>query len=71
MFMETIKKEKRFDMHRREVFLFLQSFLTIYANHDKDKITDEEKKYLFYFHYFRPFLKPEDYLKYSGEENQI
>ena len=60
---ENLKKNKGFVFHRKEMLFYLESFLISYTAFETRMMKDEEIKDMFLLHYFRPFLKPEDYFK--------
>lgn len=54
--------KKNFLFHRREMIIYLESYLNMYTDEEIKYITQEERKNYMLFHHFRPFIRPEDYI---------
>jgi hypothetical protein len=59
-----------FMFHRREMIIYLESFLLQYTSKEINEMKEEEIQDMFLLHYFRPFLVPEDYFKKIHKENE-
>jgi len=67
---EMLNKETGFQFHRREMIFYMESFLINYTAYEIEIIKDQEKTDMFLLHYFRPFLKPEDYFTKKTSNNK-
>jgi hypothetical protein len=67
---EILNKERGFLFHRREMIFYMESFLINYTANETKKMTDEERNDMFLLHYFRPFLKPEDYFTKTNSNSK-
>jgi hypothetical protein len=47
--------------HRDDLKNYLEIFLMMYCKDEEKEIKNEERKNLILYHYFLPFLKPEEY----------
>jgi hypothetical protein len=54
-------EERGILLHRREMSFYLEAFLNMLTASEEKLIAEEDKKSFLYYHYFRPYLRPELY----------
>jgi hypothetical protein len=68
---KELKENKNFEFHRQEMFSYLDSFLDLYTVNENNEIKEIEKKEFMLLHYFRPFIRPEEFFFMQKEEKEI
>jgi len=58
-FINYVEVKPKINIHRREMMNYLEAFLYLYT--ENEKINEADKKDFLLLHYFRPFIRPEEY----------
>lgn len=61
-FINYAEVKPKINIHRREMMNYLEAFLHIYT--ENEKISQAERKEVLLLHYFRPFIRPEEYFSF-------
>jgi hypothetical protein len=64
-----IENIPKFQFHRREMENYMEIFLNLYTQDEVDQISNFEKTNLMLFHYFRPYIRPEEYYTLNALDN--